>query len=72
VNTPNGMTCTLSAGEDPGNVTTAITAGSFHPGGVNICFGDGSVKFVKDTISAPIWWAIGSRNQSEVVSADAY
>jgi hypothetical protein len=33
---------------------------------------DGSVKFIKDTIALPTWWAIGTRGQGEVVSADAY
>jgi prepilin-type N-terminal cleavage/methylation domain-containing protein/prepilin-type processing-associated H-X9-DG protein len=45
---------------------------SFHPGGVNTLFGDGSVKFVKDTINQYTWWAISSINQGEVVSADQY
>jgi len=72
VNTPNGITCSTSGGEDPGTFTTAITAGSFHSGGVNVCLADGSVRFVKDTINAQTWWAIGSRNQGEVVSADAF
>jgi hypothetical protein len=35
-------------------------------------FADGSVKFIKDSVSIQAWWAIGSRNQSEVVSADQY
>lgn len=45
---------------------------SFHPGGVNCLFGDGSVKFIKDSISQNTWWAIGSKNGGEVVSADAF
>lgn len=45
---------------------------SFHPGGVNSLFGDGSVKFVKDSVSKQTWWAIGTRNGGEVVSADSY
>jgi prepilin-type processing-associated H-X9-DG protein len=28
-----------------------VNASSFHPGGVNVCFGDGSVRFVKNTIA---------------------
>jgi len=44
---------------------------SQHPGGGNFAFADGSVKFIKDTINLQTWWAIGSRNLSEVVSADA-
>jgi len=45
---------------------------SNHPGGVNIAFADGSVRFVKDSVSLPTWWALGTRNSGEVISADAY
>jgi prepilin-type N-terminal cleavage/methylation domain-containing protein/prepilin-type processing-associated H-X9-DG protein len=72
VNTPNGLTCTISAGEDPGNTNTAITAQSNHTGGVNVCMADGSVRFVKDTINNTIWWAIGTRNLGEVIDASSY
>jgi len=72
MNTPNGLTCTTSGGEDPGNVATAITASSFHSGGVNVGMADGSVKFLKDSVSPQAWWALGSRNQGEVLSSDAY
>jgi prepilin-type N-terminal cleavage/methylation domain-containing protein/prepilin-type processing-associated H-X9-DG protein len=40
--------------------------------GVNVLFGDGSVKFIKSSISYPTWWALGTRNGGEVISADAY
>jgi len=50
----------------------AITATSNHPGGVNVCMTDGSVKFVKDTISPQTWWALGTRNQGEIISSDAF
>lgn len=45
---------------------------SYHAGGANVCMADGSVKFIKSSTSLPIIWALGSRNQGEVVSADAY
>jgi len=45
---------------------------SLHPGGVNFLFGDGSVKFIKQTINLNTYQALGSRNLGEVISADAY
>lgn len=47
-------------------------ANSNHPGGANVLFGDGSVRFVKGTINMPTWWALGTRSNSEVISADSY
>lgn len=35
-----------------GDWATAEGASSFHPGGANFAFSDGSVKFIKDTISS--------------------
>jgi len=73
-NTPNGLSCvsTNSWGGPPGGFNDAITATSAHPGGVNVGMLDGSVKFVKDTIAVQTWWALGSRDLGEIVSADAY
>jgi hypothetical protein len=34
--------------------------------------GDGSVRFVKDSIALATWRALGSRAGGEVVGADAY
>jgi prepilin-type N-terminal cleavage/methylation domain-containing protein/prepilin-type processing-associated H-X9-DG protein len=45
---------------------------SYHPGGVNTLFADGSVRFVKDSINQRVWWALGTRANGEVVSADSY
>jgi len=39
---------------------------------VNVCFSDGSVKFIKDSVGLQPWWALGSRNLGEVISADSY
>ena len=47
-------------------------ANSNHAGGVNALFGDGSVKFIKSSISFPTWWALGTESMSEVVSSDSY
>ncbi|RUL85370.1 DUF1559 domain-containing protein [Tautonia sociabilis] len=50
----------------------AITARSYHPGGVNALFGDGSVRFIKESIDGFTWRALGTVAGGEVVSADAY
>ncbi|MFO0889093.1 MAG: DUF1559 domain-containing protein [Isosphaeraceae bacterium] len=55
-----------------GPTFAAITARSYHPGGVNVLLGDGSVRFVKDSIAGSIWRAMGTILGGEVVSADAY
>jgi prepilin-type processing-associated H-X9-DG protein len=41
---------------------------SFHPGGVNFAYGDGSVRFMPDDISMTVYLALGSRNGDEAVS----
>ena len=45
---------------------------SNHPGGANILMADGSVRFIKDSVSRLTWWALGTRNGGEVISADGY
>jgi prepilin-type N-terminal cleavage/methylation domain-containing protein/prepilin-type processing-associated H-X9-DG protein len=45
---------------------------SRHPGGVNTLFGDGSVHFMKNTISPITWVQLGSINGGEVISSDQY
>lgn len=48
-----------------------INSTSNHPGGCNVLMGDGSVRFIKQTINMITWWALGTRDGGEVVSADA-
>jgi len=55
-----------------GPTYAAVTARSYHPGGVNILLGDGSVRFVKSTIDGFVWRALGTVAGGEVVSSDAY
>jgi prepilin-type N-terminal cleavage/methylation domain-containing protein/prepilin-type processing-associated H-X9-DG protein len=54
---------------DHSHVTNAT---SNHPGGANVLFGDGSVKFIKSTLAMNTWWALGTKANGEVVSADSY
>jgi len=46
--------------------------GSLHAGGANFLFGDGSVRFLKQSVGMPVYAALGSRQGGEVISADAY
>jgi prepilin-type N-terminal cleavage/methylation domain-containing protein/prepilin-type processing-associated H-X9-DG protein len=69
--TPNTWSCD-DAANDWVNDAGASDPSSHHPGGVNVLFADGSVRFVKDSISPPTWWALGSRNGGEVLSSDSY
>jgi prepilin-type N-terminal cleavage/methylation domain-containing protein/prepilin-type processing-associated H-X9-DG protein len=59
------------------NIGSSVTgvfsnAVSYHPGGVNTLFADGSVKFIKDSIAQNTWWALGTRANGEVVDANSY
>jgi prepilin-type N-terminal cleavage/methylation domain-containing protein/prepilin-type processing-associated H-X9-DG protein len=45
---------------------------SRHPGGVNLLMGDGSVKFIKDSIDRTTWRALGTIAGGEVISADSF
>ncbi len=63
-----GMGCI----NDPGAVNAAAQARSLHPGGVNATFGDGSVKFIKNTINQQVWNALLVPNEGRIVSADQY
>ncbi|MFN7447341.1 MAG: DUF1559 domain-containing protein [Pirellula sp.] len=45
---------------------THIGASSYHTGGVNAVFCDGSVRFVSDSTSFEIWYSVGTRANGEV------
>ena len=47
-----------------------LSYGSRHTGGANFLFADGSVKFLRDTLSPATYSALGTRNGGETVSAD--
>ncbi|UUO07424.1 DUF1559 domain-containing protein [Blastopirellula sp. J2-11] len=56
---PNAPRCTVAATDDSWGVWTPS---SFHPGGVNVGFADGSTHFVSDTIDT------GNPTATEVIS----
>jgi prepilin-type N-terminal cleavage/methylation domain-containing protein/prepilin-type processing-associated H-X9-DG protein len=62
---PNRKSCDL------GRYDSLIGASSNHPGGVNVCMLDGSVKFIKSSINIRTWHALATIDYGEVISADA-
>lgn len=51
-----------------GNPTYAIvTSRSYHPGGVQAVFVDGSCRFFSETVTLDVWRALGTRDGGEVV-----
>jgi len=76
--TPNSSTftfsgcrwdCSAGCGVDFGHL---FVPSSMHPGGVNTLFADGSVRFVKSSVSQSVWMSLGSKDGGEVVSSDSY
>jgi prepilin-type N-terminal cleavage/methylation domain-containing protein/prepilin-type processing-associated H-X9-DG protein len=67
--TPNCMSCQGCGDFDGPGI---FNLSSFHPGGCNVAFADGSVRFLKNSTNITVIWGLGSRNQGEVLSSDAY
>jgi prepilin-type N-terminal cleavage/methylation domain-containing protein/prepilin-type processing-associated H-X9-DG protein len=71
--TPNRTSCVYhDINQDGRGTITMISASSNHPGGVNVLFMDGSVRFIKSSVSYVPWYAIATPNRGEVVSSDAF
>jgi prepilin-type N-terminal cleavage/methylation domain-containing protein/prepilin-type processing-associated H-X9-DG protein len=49
-----------------------IGASSFHPGGVNVLFIDGSVHFIKNSINYNAWVGLASIAGGEIIGSDQY
>jgi prepilin-type N-terminal cleavage/methylation domain-containing protein/prepilin-type processing-associated H-X9-DG protein len=79
VSTPNTRTCASMPGGmmmmptgSMANMAVDLPPSSYHPGGVNIMFGDGSVRFIKDSVALNVWRALSTRNGGEVISSSDY
>jgi prepilin-type processing-associated H-X9-DG protein len=66
--TPNCNVASSNAVNQPG----VYGLSSYHSGGANVLFADGSVKFLKDSTTSQVIWALGSRSQGEIISVDGY
>jgi prepilin-type N-terminal cleavage/methylation domain-containing protein/prepilin-type processing-associated H-X9-DG protein len=67
---PNTRSCYFSD-TNASKTYTMVGASSYHPGGVNLAMLDGSVKFIKNSVSPQSWWAIATKSGGEVISADS-
>jgi prepilin-type N-terminal cleavage/methylation domain-containing protein/prepilin-type processing-associated H-X9-DG protein len=47
-------------------------ASSNHPGGANFLMCDGSVRFLKESVSIKTYWALGTKDRGEAISSDSY
>jgi len=56
----------LTTESSRGDTYAAVTARSFHDGGVNVLLMDGSVRFVTNSIPLGVWRALGTRAGGEV------
>jgi prepilin-type processing-associated H-X9-DG protein len=63
--------CTI-IGQVGSEMSQIYIAKSKHSGGVNVGFCDGSVRFVKSTISLATWRALSTSQGGEVIDASSY
>jgi prepilin-type N-terminal cleavage/methylation domain-containing protein/prepilin-type processing-associated H-X9-DG protein len=75
---PNRNSCYYAAGtgglfggQGPG-VVHMLAASSYHPGGVNAGFGDGSVRFIKNAIAPQLWYNIATPNGRETIDMSGF
>jgi prepilin-type N-terminal cleavage/methylation domain-containing protein/prepilin-type processing-associated H-X9-DG protein len=69
----HGHTTLFQAGHTPTSpMMDDRDAASRHDGGANFAFGDGSVRFLKNSINLEVYRALSSRSGHEVIGADQY
>ncbi|WP_165249945.1 DUF1559 domain-containing protein [Paludisphaera soli] len=69
----NNETDLMGAREWLGGPTfAAVIARSQHSGGLNALLGDGSVRFMANTIAAPVWRSLGTVAGGELVDASSF
>ena len=70
-NLPNRMAFEYSdVGQEGRAMTTLVNASSNHPGGVNVAFLDGSVRFVRTAVNWKPWEAIATPDWNDAFAGD--
>jgi len=69
---PNAAQMGMGVNCGGGMYNSGAQARSLHPGGVNVAFGDGSVKFIKNTIAQRTWYLLLTSQDGGILSADQY
>ena len=64
--TPNTNHCHFGHSLTQGDFI--VTPTSNHHGGVNVCFADAHVQFIQDDVDPNVWWAMGSRDEGDIVA----
>ena len=71
--TPNSVDYPWSFCSTSGNSEGEfVKANSNHAGGVNVLMGDGSTRFLKNSIGQTVWWALGTRARGEIIDASSF
>jgi len=68
---PNKQAC-FFMGEGAAVNRTQVGASSNHPGGVNVGFLDGSVKFIKNSVNLQTWGSLATHEGEEVIDANSF
>lgn len=65
ISPPNGRSCGFLV-----SLRATMAATSRHPNGVNVQYGDGSVRYAVNSIDLTVWRGLGSRRGGEIVPLD--
>jgi len=69
---PKFPNCRMCAWDGDWDCPGMYGLSSYHSGGCNVALADGSVRFLKSSTNVQTVWALGTRNNGEAISADAY
>jgi prepilin-type processing-associated H-X9-DG protein len=70
---PMGLVAPPPAGNGP--AASGLFVGGYsshHPGGVNALFGDGSIRYLKNTLNPKVLQQLGHRADGGLLSSDSY